>query len=163
VKGHAVFDVSRCYRYLLTRTFDVGAGRVLFVMLNPSTADEHKSDPTVRRCEGFAQAWGFAALDIANLFGLRATDPGELRRVPDPVGAENDEHLLLASARASVVVAAWGAGGRLHDRDVAVMRQLRRHACIRCLGFTKSGDPRHPLYVRAAARPEQYLGRGTAL
>ena len=120
-------------------------------MLNPSTADERRDDPTIRRCVGFARRWGFGGVEIVNLFALRASDPRVLRRAGDPVGAANDRHIARAAARATLVVLAWGACGRLRGRSAEIRARLSRPA-PRCLGLTRSGEPRHPLYLRADAR-----------
>jgi hypothetical protein len=121
-------------------------------MLNPSTADATQDDPTIRRCIGFARAWGYGALEVVNLFACRATDPERLRRVPDPVGPENDRHILRAVRRASETVVAWGNRGVHLGRHDAVLRLLRRRrVAVHCLGRTQAGHPRHPLYLRTDA------------
>ena len=142
------------YRYELARSlrhslFD-DPRTVLFVMLNPSTADETTDDPTIRRCIGFARSWGFTELRVANLFAMRATDPRELRTAADPIGLGNDEALAREIARAGLVVAAWGVHGTFLDRDRKV---VAAHPETRwtCVGTTRDGHPRHPLYVRADA------------
>ena len=135
------------YRYRLTREWLMGEGTVLFVMLNPSTADAETDDPTIRRCIGFAQRWGFRGLAVGNLFAWRATDPRELRQAIDPVGPENDRHLVEMSHAANAVIAAWGAGGG--RRGQYALRLLR--GTVEHLGLTKQGYPRHPLYLRADA------------
>ena len=122
-----------------------------FVMLNPSTADERRDDPTIRRCVGFARRWGFGGVEIVNLFALRASDPRALRRASDPVGPDNDRHIARVAARATLLVVAWGVWGRLRGRSAALRARLSRRA-PRCLGLTRSGEPRHPLYLRADAR-----------
>jgi hypothetical protein len=126
---------------------------VLFVCLNPSTADEAKDDATVRRCVGFARKLGFGRLLLANLFGLRATCPSELAKATDPVGPENDAWITEASAAADLTVVAWGIHGRLQRRDRAVLEML--HAPY-CLGTTKAGEPRHPLYLSADTHLQKY-------
>lgn len=147
--------VDRRYRYELIRVLE-GLFRhprtVLFVMLNPSTADETTNDPTIRRCIVFARAWGFRELRVANLFAMRATDPRELRKAADPVGPGNDEALAREIAGADLVVAAWGVHGTFRDRDRQV---VAAHPETRwtCVGTTRDGHPRHPLYVRADATP----------
>ena len=147
----AVFDASGRYRYRLWRRWADGEV-VLFVMLNPSTADARRDDPTIRRCGGFARAWGFAAMTVVNLFALRATDPARLRRARDPVGRDNDRHILAAAAGASALVLAWGAHGALGGRDREVRALLTGHR-PECLGVTRAGQPRHPLYLpRATCR-----------
>lgn len=144
--------ISPCgqYRYELSRIW--GEGPVLsFVMLNPSTADASVDDATIRRCLSFAKRDGFDGLRVVNLFAFRATDPSVMARAVDPVGPENDAYLLdLFMTDGPAVVAAWGAGGGLHGRDVAVRRLAGMMGVdLLCLGATQNGSPRHPLYVRA--------------
>ncbi len=89
----AAFDSTGTYRYALWREWDASAPRLGFVLLNPSTADAENDDPTLRRCMGFARAWGYGSLQIVNLFAYRATVPDALRWVADAVGPENDRHI----------------------------------------------------------------------
>ena len=154
--GDAVFDQSGAYRYRLGRRREEGRGAVTFVMLNPSTADAEMDDPTIRRCIGFAWDWGYRELIVVNLFALRATTPSELRRAVDPIGPENDEHLLASVDQADAVVVAWGVHGELNARDREVMDLLSDRAPLRCLGFTKAGLPRHPLYMPKSSVPRPY-------
>ena len=149
-RGGAVFDASGVYRYGLWREWDAARPAVAFVMLNPSTADGERNDPTIRRCLGFARSWGFGRLEVVNLFALRATNPAQLAQHPEPIGPENDDHIRAAISTATTVVAAWGTHGELGGRDTAVSRLLPSSACD--LGRTRAGHPRHPLYVRADVR-----------
>jgi hypothetical protein len=129
---------------------------MVFIMLNPSTATDTVDDPTIRRCVGFARREGYAQLEVVNLFAWRATDPNQLRHVQDPVGPDNDRHILAACTRAGLVVAAWGlnvitVGAPAAQRVAWVLGQLERHSIqLYCLGTTAgiAGQPRHPLYVR---------------
>ncbi len=144
--------LSACgrYRYALRRRW--GAGPLAtWVLLNPSTADAAHDDPTVRRCVAFARRWGFAAIDVVNLFGLRSSDPAVLVRHRDPGGPGNDAAVRAAVRAAAVTVVAWGNRGGLAGRDAVVLAQLG--ADVVCLGLTRDGRPRHPLYVPAATRP----------
>lgn len=145
--GGATFSRDRRYRYRLWRRWDRSRPVVAFVMLNPSTADARRDDPTIRRCIGFARAWGFGGVDVVNLFAYRATDPRDLLRVADPVGPRNWRHIQRAVLGAALVVAAWGAHPSAARR---VPISLPR---ARCLGLTRTGQPRHPLYLRRDARP----------
>jgi hypothetical protein len=149
----AIFDDTRTYRYSLRRTWKTkGSGVCCFVMLNPSTADETVLDPTVRRCVDFAQRWGFAALDVVNLFALRSTDPAALRAHVDPVGPKNDELLVTIAEQADLVVAAWGRHGRYRARDEQVVDLLGAAGVdLMCLGCNADGTPRHPLYLKKSA------------
>lgn len=146
MRGHAAFDPTRRYRYLLRRTWGAGP-RVAFVMLNPNVADATIDDPTIRRCVGFARRWGFRSVDVVNLFAYRARHPRELARAVDPVGPDNDRHLRRAIARADLIVCAWGAT-RIAQPRAARLAELLAGRAARCLGRTRSGAPRHPLYLR---------------
>jgi hypothetical protein len=143
----AVFSPDRAYRYLLTRRWGPGP-LLVWIMLNPSTADALKNDPTIRRVMAFARRDGYGGIAVVNLFALRSPEPRILRTHPDPVGPLNDAVIRLAVMRRAVV--AWGAGGTLAGRDRAVCSMLSG-ANLRCLGWTKSGMPLHPL-ARGKAR-----------
>ena len=125
--------VSQCgaYRWHLTRLVDIifQGDRVLFIMLNPSTADAETDDLTLRRCIGYARAWGYGSLAVVNLFGLRTTDPRNLRDHADPVGPHNDKYVLAAirsvDDAAGLIVCAWGARGGYLARDRAVLGLIR--------------------------------------
>lgn len=140
------------YRYLLWRSFTRGAetnATMLFVMLNPSTADAQHDDPTIRRCIGFALDRGCDRVEVVNLFAYRATVPKVLREISRPIGPENDWHIAEAAGVASVIVCAWGAEGDLLSRGSRVRRSLisAGHKLFH-FGLTSDGQPRHPLYVR---------------
>ena len=146
MKCTALFSEDRIYRYVLMREWDAGQPYVLFIGLNPSTADEQKDDPTIRRCIKFAINWGFGGLRMMNLFAYRSTDPKVLLKVENPVGWDNDVFLKEYAHSAGRISAAWGTQGKLLNRDKEVMGMLGNRK-IYCLGKTKHGYPRHPLYV----------------
>lgn len=148
-QASAVFNEARTHRYALTRTWGEAAPAV-FVMLNPSTADALVLDPTVRRCISFAKREGCGGLTVLNLFAFRSTDPRGLKICPDPVGPSNDRFIRDFTADASLVVAAWGVHGHLHGR-AQVVTELLADVDLRCLGVTKDGSPKHPLYVSGNA------------
>src|SRR5439155_23971872 len=136
------------YRYSLWRAWSAYHPRIVFILLNPSTADEQRNDPTIRRCIGFARGWEFGSVEVVNLFAYRATDYRELFRVQDPIGKENNLFLLQAVERCSTVVVGWGTRGTFLGRDRQVLSLLADIKDVLCLGLTKGGLPRHPLYVR---------------
>ena len=148
----AVFSPDRRYRYWLQAQLSDEDGICMFLMLNPSRADEVRSDPTVTRCKGFAREWGYGALWVYNLFALRSPDPGALRDDPDPVGPDNDEDILRGARVADLIVCAWGNHGVHLDRSAQVLRMLETEGLsdkMRHLGMTKLNQPRHPLFTRA--------------
>jgi hypothetical protein len=151
--------ISTCggFRYLLTRQLGAGAKLATFVMLNPSTADAERDDPTLRRCVAFSRLWGCGRLQVVNLFAFRATNPKCMKNAEDPVGPENAAYVKLAVEGASgPVVCAWGVHGRYLDQDLAMLRWLAEvGAKPTALGITKDGHPKHPLYVPSgtALRP----------
>jgi hypothetical protein len=153
--NEATVSEDGLYRYRLWRECGGGSrSSVTFVMLNPSTADGSHDDPTIRRCVGFARRWQFQRLDVVNLFARRATDPRELSRVSEPVGPENDTHILDACRTAEWVICAWGSRAFAQRRADDVARMLREAGIhLRCLRRSRHGRPWHPLYVSYGTRP----------
>lgn len=150
----ARFSACGRYRYSLWRHWDTDAPYCLFLMLNPSTADEVRNDPTIERCERRARAMGFGGLYVANLFAWRSTDPRALALADDPVGPGNDRAIVKAAKGAGRVICGWGNDGTLLGRDAQVLALLRR-ARIEpyALAVNKDGSPRHPLYVAYSEEP----------
>lgn len=153
----AVYSDCERYRYSLTRVWDDTAGRVNFVMLNPSTATEVQNDPTVERCERRARTLGYGSFAVTNIFAWRDTDPRAMRAAADPVGPENDVAILDRAAWADGVIAAWGTHGAHLDRGahVAILLQQSRRPLYH-LGLSKAGHPRHPLYLPYSQSPEPW-------
>lgn len=154
--SETIFSQCRQYRYTLWRDWSALLGcqagmasqYVQFIGLNPSTADETKDDPTIRKCVGFAKRWGYGALCMTNLFAFRATDPKVMKKHPNPSGQDNIHHLLSVSSGATLVVAAWGTHGEHMNMDLNVREKLNQIGVkLNCLRKTKHGHPEHPLYV----------------
>lgn len=152
-RGNAVMSACERFRYRLSRQWGEG-GTVCWVMLNPSTADAAQDDPTIRRCIGFSQAWGYGSLVVVNLFALRSTSPKALYASSDRVGPENDRHIADAATTADLVVCAWGNHGALGGRAFEVYRLLPRPHYLR---LTKAAQPEHPLYLPGSLRPERWF------
>lgn len=159
-RSGARFDATGQYRYSLWRCWQPGGRRLAFIMLNPSTADAETNDPTIRRCIGFAQSWGYGSLEVVNLFAFRTPHPSQLSLVADPVGADCDAAILQAVERADCTVIAWGNGGRLQNRNRAVLGLINPlNRPVYCLGCNQSGQPSHPLYLKRTVQPVLYAGR----
>lgn len=152
-------DISDCnqYRYRLWRRWGSGP-RALWIMLNPSTADALIDDPTIRRCAGFTRAWGCGGFDVVNLFAVRATDPRELAHHPEPTGSMNLNVLqgVLKYGAWRHRVAAWGTASVLSRSALRFKEKwlirLAPAGNLECLGVTKAGHPRHPLYLPKSAK-----------
>jgi hypothetical protein len=142
----ATFDTTRQYRYSLWRTWEDRGNRVAFVLLNPSQANEVENDPTIRRCIGFAKDWGYGSVEIVNLFAHCATKVQTLKKARDLIGSENDSYIRQAAERASLIICAWGNWGYLKGRNLEVQSLLQEFDSG-CLGLTRRGHPRHPLYL----------------
>lgn len=143
---------DRLYRYLLWREWESRPkkrGYVLWVMLNPSTADASGDDPTVRKCIGFSKRWGYGRLEVVNLYAYRATKPKAMWEAEgngiDIVGPLNERAIEAGIKGAALIVAAWGAGAHEAEHDDLV-RQLQEGGAM-CLGRTAMGEPRHPLML----------------
>jgi hypothetical protein len=154
----AVLSQCRTYRYRYVRVWDSHKPRLGVVGHSWSTTNALRSDATVRRCVGFARAWGYGGVDIGNLFGLQAADSWRLGSVADPIGPDNDAHLTAMCADNDLIVLAWGARA-CPDRARRVAQMLW-HCSEDCggslavLGWTERGQPRHPLYVPRHKTPE---------
>lgn len=152
----ATFSPDRLYRYTLWREWSVDSltgcaddlpniHRYLMVIgLNPSTADETKDDPTIRKCIGFAKRWGFGALCMTNLFAWRDTDPVKMKKVAEPIGPENDRVLSEIAIGAGMKLAAWGKHGSHKGRAHKALNFL---SGLHALKLNGDGSPMHPLYV----------------
>jgi hypothetical protein len=146
------------YRYTLTRDWDEELPTMLFIMLNPSTADAVEDDPTIRRCIGFAKRENCGAIEVANLFAFRATNPVDMKAAADPVGPSNDDLLYVASAESEIIVCGWGVHGAFQGRDKKVVDIIRSAGKVPySFGTTKDGHPRHPLYLKNEAKLEEYI------
>ena len=145
VNKNATFSDCRKYRYTLSRTWNGKKKTILFIGLNPSTANEKIDDPTIRRCINYAQNWGYGSLLMVNLFAYRATMPTELKNVKNPIGNDNDLHIIELSKKADLAVAAWGNEGFFLNRDKEIKKILPN---LMCLKINKSGQPAHPLYQK---------------
>ena len=145
----AEFSPCRLFRYCLTRRWGDGP-TIVFVGLNPSTADEHQLDPTITRCVRRADKLGFGRLVMTNLFAFRATDPTDMQKRHraglDVIGPDNDAAILREVRAAACTVCAWGNHGTLGGRDRDVLRLLGGIK-LHCLGKSKGGHPKHPLYL----------------
>ena len=153
----AEFSDCKTYRYKLWRTWDKNKKPVMFLMLNPSVADDVKNDPTVERCERRARLTGAGGLLVGNIFALRSTDPVALYNADDPVGPLNDNAIMEMAGEAEMVVCAWGNHGAYAGRGKAVARLLAGAGILMYhFGLTVSKQPRHPLYVSYMVQPTRW-------
>ena len=146
IKKSAVISQDGLYRYSLERTWDEKKPTILFVCLNPSTADAVEDDATVRRMISFARQFGGGRLLVGNLFAFRSKNRNDLYTAKDPVGPENDEHLRRMIEAADIVIAAWGNYGSYLDRSSQFKETFKGYD-IKCLVLNQTGEPTHPLYV----------------
>ena len=142
---NATFSNCRTYIYTLCRIWNKKKKYVLFIGLNPSTANEKLDDPTIRRCVNYAKNWGYGGFMMVNLFAYRTALPSKLKKVKYPVGQNNDKYIVTLSKKADITVAAWGNNGNLYSRDKEVLSLVPN---LKCLKFNKSGQPAHPLYLK---------------
>jgi hypothetical protein len=150
LENDAVISECSKYRYLLRRTWDHKRPRVLYVMLNPSTADASKDDATIRSCVRLADGLGYGSMEVVNVFAWRATKPKELLTAPDPCGPRNEDHVIAALGRCDIPICAWGAWPPAEQASVYIRNAIRtRRPAAFCFGKTQSGAPLHPLYIKS--------------
>ena len=164
-RGRAALSSCGRYRWWLERQWQREAPRLLFIGLNPSRADGQRDDPTLRRLLGFAQSWGFGALEVLNLFSRISPSPAVLRRSADPIGSLTDPWLRrrlahLARSPGSAVWLGWGNGGHWRGRDQAVLPVLLQQDLLLALGLTARPAPPSALCRegRAAAAFDPFWG-----
>lgn len=176
-KSSASISLCGTYRYRLTREWcELGISEtwnwdrdepfaVLFIMLNPSTADGDADDPTIRRCVSFARQWGYERMEVVNLFAARATQPKDLFGMQFPVGDYNEDHVASAIQSAGLVVCAWGNHGAYLAQDRVMLGWLAKHRHTarhepHVLRFNANKMPAHPLYLRGDAKPVRWRPNG---
>jgi len=163
IKRRAAFSRCKRYRYRLERSWnqDTAAKRVVFVGLNPSTADHRVDDPTIRRCIDFSHRWGYNAVTVINLFAYRTPYPAELKKADNPIGPYNRSHCKAVIEDAELVIACWGRYGNWFDQDLAFASWV--DTPLQCLSVNRDGSPAHPLYIRADTKPCRWAPKNLAL
>lgn len=153
MRTNAILSEDRKYRYVLLREWDSQLPKIMFIGLNPSTADENQDDPTIRRCIAFAKSFDYGGFYMLNLFAYRSTSPSKLREVDDPIGEDNDNFLLDYISKVDQVVACWGNHGSYKGRSLEIRNKL---SALFCFGANKTGEPKHPLYVKSDVKLKEY-------
>lgn len=153
----AEFSKCRRYRYALWRIWDEVKAPVMFIGLNPSTANEATNDPTIRRVIHFAKAWGHGGVYMLNCFPFVSTNPNDLRTEGNQ--ALNDHWLYKCAAKSSRIVFAWGAFSVVRDlgRDIELKGMFPQ---AQALVINADGTPRHPLYVKGDTVPVTFSSHG---
>lgn len=150
LENDAVISDCGKYRYLLRRTWDGSKPRALLIMLNPSTADASTDDATIRACVRLLRGLGYGSMEVVNVFAWRATNPDELLRHEDVIGPNNHHTIEAAILRCDVAICAWGAYPPAKQYAVELLNLVRSHRpAAYCFGKTKSGAPKHPLYIKS--------------
>jgi hypothetical protein len=148
---HAILSYDGKYRYQLSRTWDKDKPKLLFIMLNPSTADTINDDPTIRRIIRFSKSWGYGGLYVGNLYAFRSTDPKGLLSTDDPIGPDNIPHIKTLLGLSERVIYAWGN----NEREPDWLSELVDSPY--CIDISKKGVPKHPLYLKGDLQPKRYF------
>ncbi len=151
MKKSAVISKDGMYRYELSRIWDSSKLPVMFVMLNPSTADASKDDSTIRRCINFAKSWDYGGIWVGNLYAYRTKNPKELKKAANPRGFNNDMHLILMANRSAIVICAWGNNKGM---PVSIMKILHKSR-LYYIEKSVNGTPKHPLYLKGNLTPQR--------
>lgn len=154
----AVISDCGIYRYSLTRIWDESKPKVMFIMLNPSTADHEQDDPTIRRCISFAKSWGYGGLYVCNLFAYRATNPADLLKVDNPFGDKNIWHTRQLLDKVEKVICAWG-NKKIVDKIIGKGNSYENlyfaYETLHYIDLSKDGVPKHPLYLKSDLEPKR--------
>ena len=151
MKKDAILSDCKKYRYWLSRTWDESKPLIGFIGLNPSTADHIDDDRTISRCINFAKSWGAGGFYMMNLFAYRATAPLNMMEAEEPIGMENNNYLQELKNKVEKVVICWGDNGRHNGRSKEVLSLLDQ-GDLYCITINKSGEPKHPLYIKGDAQ-----------
>ena len=146
----ALLSADNIYRYQLSRIWDEEKPKILFIMLNPSTADEFVEDPTIRRVVNYAKDWGYGGVYVGNLYAFRSTDPKGLKCIADPIGPENINHIQTLISLVDKVIYAWGNEQKEPDWLKKIVETPY------CIEISKKGIPKHPLYLKKCLIPQIY-------
>lgn len=160
MKKEAIISKCKKYRHWLTRSWDDKKELAAFIMLNPSTADDKIDDPTIKRCIDFAISWGFGGFVVVNLFDYRATDPKDLKKAEAPCSELANHFVKQAIEQCSLIVPAWGNHGDYLGRSTEIKSLIESYGFpeyFQCLGFNKTGEPKHPLYIKGDTQLIDYL------
>lgn len=151
-----IFNSDRTHRFTLWRQWDGSLPYLAVIGLNPSTADETNDDPTIRRCISFAKTWGLGGYLMLNAFSFRATDPEVMKAQETPNDPSNNGFLIDGCRGAGLVLCGWGVHGTFKDREKE-LKELLKPFNPQCLGFTKGGQPKHPLYIKGTTKPVPFV------
>ena len=153
IDNGAIFSNCRKYRYTLWRTWDASKPKIMFLGLNPSTADEINNDPTVTRCINYSKSWGYGGMYMMNIFAFRTTYPIELKKAKKPIGIDNNKWIKEISLSVDKTIGAWGNDGAFLNRSADIKKIVKN---LYCLKVNSSGEPSHPLYLKANLKPIKY-------
>jgi hypothetical protein len=157
--SHCIFSSCRKYRYVLDHDesdlLTPSRDYIAWIGLNPSIADEEQLDPTLNRIRGFTAEWGYQRFVMLNLFAFVSTKAKVMLAHPNPIGPENSQHLSRMCQGAKLVVCCWGEPGNYRNRDQYVLKLLEPLDLF-CVGLTKAGRPRHPLYLSAKTSVQRF-------
>lgn len=165
LKG-ATFSNCKRYRYELFRLWDASKPIVMFIMFNPSVADEEIDDATIRRCIGFARDWGYGGIEVCNLYAYRSTKPEALLNTIDPIGVENTAHIKKIAEQADLIVCAWGnstIGNKLMKNLKHDYKPLSGLDKLHFIELAIDGTPKHQLYLPKHLKPQPYFPIKTAI
>ena len=151
MKKHAIISKDNKYRYQLSRIWDDEKPKVLFIMLNPSTADADVDDPTIRRVVNFAKSWVYGGVFVGNLYAFRSTNPKSLRYTDNPIGTDNIQHIQSLIGLVERVIYAWGNKKKEPDWLYSLVDSPY------CIDVSKKGISKHPLYLKSELKPKLYL------
>jgi hypothetical protein len=149
----AIFSECKKYRYALWRVWDKSKPYVMFIGLNPSTANELTDDPTIRRVKKLAYFLGYGGVYMMNLYAFITPDPKELKKCNDPI-KDNDKWINTIHVKCKDIIFAWGSFKAAKERGKYIVQRFKGLA----LGLNNDGSPKHPLYIPNNVQTINYTG-----
>lgn len=155
-RGYAVFSFDKKYRYILGRKWS-NKGKCLFILLNPSTADAFKLDPTITRAYNLSKKLGLGELIILNIFAIRGSNPEIIKKVSDPIGPLNNYYIKKYVKKSDLIILGWGNHGKINNRSkeiIDIIKKVKKEIYV--LDINKNGEPKHPLYIKSDIKIKKY-------
>ena len=151
----ASFSNDRQYRYALWRIWDRSKPLVMFIGLNPSTANETKADNTIHSVMRIARHNGYGGVYMLNCWPMVATNPKFLKW--DELSDEWNAHTLrVLGSICQDVVFAWG-NFKVVQKQGRDQELLNMFPSALCIGKNRNGSPKHPLFQKGTSKLKPFM------
>lgn len=138
-------SIDKKHRLMLSRHWNLNKPSLLYIMFNPSIADDEVDDPTIRRLISFSRTYNYGGFYVANLYTYITPNP---KIIDTSVGIKKNNFKIIKNLTNKVddVVYAWG-------NSIVEPSELRNLITSPlCFGKNINGSPKHPLYLSSKSK-----------